>query len=181
MAGCLAAGESICLYPEFPVDSPPVVAAVTWWMKYPYFTDMSGSVLHFITSVLYTSTKYFNGTSIKSQESIYGFSSVQFSCWGMSDSANPWTATHQATLSITNSPRVYSNSFLLSQWYHPNISSSVIPFSSHLQSFPASGSFQMSQFFESTRQSIGIPASASVLPMNIQDWFPLGWTGWTSL
>ena len=78
-------------------------------------------------------------------------------------------------------PRVYSNSCPLSQWCHPTISSSVVPFSSHLQFFPASGSFQMSQFFASGGQSIGVSASASVLPMNIQDWFPLGWTGWISL
>ena len=74
---------------------------------------------------------------------------------------------------------VYSNSCPLSWWCHPTISSSVIPLSSHLQSFPASGSFQMSQFYTSGGQSI--EASASVLPMNIQDWFPLGWTGWISL
>ena len=66
-------------------------------------------------------------------------------------------------------------------WYHPTISSSVVPFSSCLQSFPASGSFPMSQFFASGGQSIGASVSASVLPMNIQDWFPLGWTGWISL
>ena len=70
-------------------------------------------------------------------------------------------------------PRVYSNSCLLSQWCHPAISSSVVPFSSHLQSFPASGSFSMSQLFASGGQSIGVSASTSVLPMNIQDWSPL--------
>ena len=75
----------------------------------------------------------------------------------------------------------YSNSCPLSQWCHPTISSSVIPFSSCLQSFPASGSFQMSRFFASGSQSIGVSASASVLPMNIQDWFPLGLTDWISL
>ena len=74
-----------------------------------------------------------------------------------------------------------SNSYPLSRWYHPAFSSSVIPFSSCLQSFPASGSFQMSQFFTSAGQSIGVSASASVLSMNIRDWFPLGWTGWISL
>ena len=68
-----------------------------------------------------------------------------------------------------------------SRWCHPTISSSVVPFSSHFQSFPASGYFQMSQFFTSGGQSIGAAASASVLPMNIQDWSPLGWTGWISL
>ena len=76
-------------------------------------------------------------------------------------------------------PGAGSNSCPLSWWCHPTISSSVIPFSSRLQSFPASESFLVSQFFRSGGQSIG--ASASVLPMNIQDWFPLGWTGWISL
>ena len=79
----------------------------------------------------------------------------------------------------TLTPRAYSNSCPLSRWYHPTISSSVVPFSSCLQSFPASGSFPMSQFFASGGQSIG--ASASIIPMNIQDWSPLGWTGWISL
>ena len=78
-------------------------------------------------------------------------------------------------------PGVYTNSCPSSRWYHPTISSSVVPFSSRLQSFPASGSFQMSQFFTSGGQSIGVSASASVLPMNIQDWFPLELTGWISL
>ena len=105
------------------------------------------------------------------------FSSIQFSHSVMSDSATPWITARQASLSIT--PRVYPNSCPLSQWCHPSISSSVSPFSSHLQSFPTSGSFQMSQFFASGGQSIGV--SASLLPMNIQDWFPLGGTGWISL
>ena len=76
---------------------------------------------------------------------------------------------------------VYSNTCPLSQWCHPTISSSVVPFSSCLQSFLASGSFPMSQLSPSCGQSIGLSAAASVLPMNIQDWFPLGWTGWVSL
>ena len=91
-----------------------------------------------------------------------------------------WTATYQASLPITT-PGVYSNSCPSSRWYHPTSSSSVIPFSSYLQSFPASGSFQMSQFFASGGQSTGVSALTSVLPMNIQGWFPLGWTGWISL
>ena len=91
----------------------------------------------------------------------------------------PWTAACQASLSITNS-WTYPNSCPLSRWCHPTISSSVVPFSCP-QSFPASGSFPMSQFFTSNGQSIGVSASASVLPINIQDWFPLGWTGWISL
>ena len=92
----------------------------------------------------------------------------------------PWTAArHLSCPSPT--PGIYSNSCPLSQWCHPTISSSVGLFSSHLQSFPASGSFQMNQFFTLGGQSIGVSASASVLPMNIQYWFPLGWTGWISL
>ena len=78
-------------------------------------------------------------------------------------------------------PGIYPNSCLLSRWCHPTISSSVTPFSSGLQSFPVSGAFPMSQFFTSGGQSIGVSASASVLPMNTQDWSPLGWTGWISL
>ena len=93
--------------------------------------------------------------------------------------AIPWTAAHQAFLSITNSH--YSNSCPLSQWCHPTISTSVVHFSSCFQSFPVLGSFPVSQFFISGGQIIGVSASASVLPMNIQDWFPLGWTGWISL
>ena len=82
---------------------------------------------------------------------------------------------------LSPTPRAYSNSCPSSWWCHPAISSSVIPFSSHLQSFPASGSFPKSQFFTLGSQNIGVSASASVLPMNIQDWFPLGWTDWISL
>ena len=93
--------------------------------------------------------------------------------------ATPWTAARQASLSITNSQSLL-RLMSLSQWCHPTISSSVIPFSSCLQSFPASGCFPMS-LFSSRGQSIGVSASTSVLPMNIQDWFPLGWTGLISL
>ena len=95
--------------------------------------------------------------------------------------ASPWTAACQASLSITNSPGACSNSCPLSRWCHPTISPSVVPFSSCLQSFPSSGSFLMSQFFTSGGLSIGASDSASVLPINIQGWFPLGWTGWISL
>ena len=94
--------------------------------------------------------------------------------------ATPWIAALQASLSITNF-RVYSYSCPSSWWCHPAISSSVIPFSSCPQSLPASGSFPMSQLFASSGQCIGVSASASVLLMNIQDWSPLGWTGWISL
>ena len=94
--------------------------------------------------------------------------------------ATPWTE-HNRLPCPSPTPGVYSNSCPQSRWFRPTISSSVIPFSSCLQSFPASGSFSVSQFFASGGQNIGVSASASVLPMNIQDWFPLGWTGWISL
>ena len=109
------------------------------------------------------------------------YHSVQFSCSVVSDSLPPHKLQHARPPCPSPTSRVYSNSCPLSWWCHPTISSSVIPFSSRLQSFPASGSFQMSQLFASDGQSIGISASASVLPMTIQDWFPLGWTGWISL
>ena len=92
----------------------------------------------------------------------------------------PWTAAHQASQSITNSQSP-PNPRPLSRWCHPTISSSVVPFSSCPQSLPASGSFPMSQLFASGGQSIRVSASTSVLPMNTQDWSPLGWTGWISL
>ena len=107
-------------------------------------------------------------------------SSVQFSCSVVSDSLQPHGLQHARPPCPSTTPRVYSNSCPLSQWYHPTFSS-VVPFSSRLQSFPVSQSFQMSQLFASGGQSIGVSALASVLPMNIQDWFPLGWTGWISL
>ena len=106
------------------------------------------------------------------------FSSVQFSSSVVSDSLWPHESQHGRPPCPSPTPGVYSNSCPLSQWCHPTISSSVVPFSSCLQSFPASGLFHC-QFFTSGGQSIG--ASASVLPMNIQDWFPLGLSGWISL
>ena len=108
-------------------------------------------------------------------------SSVHFSPPVMSDSLRPHVLQHARPPCPSPTPGVYSNLCPLSRWCHPTISSSVVPFSSHLQSFPASRSFQMSQFFTPGGQSIGVSASASVLPINIQDWFLLGWTGWISL
>ena len=99
----------------------------------------------------------------------------------MSDSLRPHGLRHTRPPCPSPTPGVYLNSCALSRWCHPTISSSVVPFSSCLQSFPASGSFQVSQFFTSGGQSIGVSASASVLPMNTQNWFPLGWTGWVFL
>ena len=103
--------------------------------------------------------------------------SVQFSCSVMSNSLRPHRQQKARPLCPSPAPRVHSNSCPLSWWWHPTISSSVISFSSHLQSFPGLGSFPMSQFFISGSQNIGVSASTSVLPMNIQVWFPLGWTG----
>ena len=108
-------------------------------------------------------------------------SSVQFSLSVVSNSLWPYGMQHGRLPCPSPTPGVYPNSCPLSQWCHPNISSSVVPFSSCPQSFPASGSFLMSQFFTSGGQSIGAAASASVLPVNTQDWSPLGWTGWISL
>ena len=102
--------------------------------------------------------------------------SVQLSRSVMSNSLRPHGLQHARLPCPSPTPGAWSNSCPLSRWCHPTNSSSVIPFFSHLQSFPASGSFPMSQFFESGGQSIGVSASASVLPMNIQDWFPLGLT-----
>ena len=106
---------------------------------------------------------------------------VQFSSSVMSDSLWPQRLQHARPPCLSPIPEVYSNSCPLSQWCHPTISSSVVPSSSRLQSFPASGFFPRNQLFVWGGQRIGVSASVSVLPMNIQDWFPLGWTGWISL
>ena len=119
------------------------------------------------------------------QESVYvavdSFSSVQFSLSVVSDSLRPHEPQHVRPPSPSPTPGVHPNSCPLSWWCHSTISSSVVLFSSCLQSFPASGSFPVSQLLASGGQSIGVSASSSVLPMNIQDWFPLGWTCWISL
>ena len=107
--------------------------------------------------------------------------SVQFSRSVMSNSLQPHESQHSRPPCPSPTPGVHSNSCPSSRWCHPAISSSVVPFSSCIQSFPASGSFQMSQLFASGGKSIGASALASVLPMNIQDWFPLGLTGLISL
>ena len=106
---------------------------------------------------------------------------VQFSSSVVSDCLRPHGLQHIRLPHPSPTPRVYLNSCPSSRWCHRTISTSVIPYSSRLQSFPASGSFQMSKFFASGGQSIAVSASTSVLPMNIQDWFTLGWTGWISL
>ena len=100
---------------------------------------------------------------------------VQFSHSVVSDSLRPHGLQHDRPPCLSPTPGVYSKSCPLSQWCHPTISSSVVPISSYLQSFPVSGSFRMSQFFTSGGQSIGVSATSSVLPMDTQDWSPLGW------
>ena len=114
---------------------------------------------------------------------LYSFNNgvSQFSCSVMSDSLQPHEPQHARPPCPSPTARVHSNPCPSSQWCHPSISSSVIPFSSCPQSFPASGSFQMSQLFASGGQSIGVSALASVLPINTHDWSPLEWTGWICL
>ena len=112
---------------------------------------------------------------------IHEYSSVQFSRSVMSDSLWLHGLQHARLPCPSTTPGACSNSCPSSQWCYPTISSSVVPFSSWLQSFPPSGSFQMSQFFVLGCQSTGVSTSASVLPVNIQDWFPLEWTGLISL
>ena len=109
---------------------------------------------------------------------MHAISSVEFSCSVTSDSLRPHGLQHTRPPCPLQTPRLYSNSCPLSQWYHPSIPSTVVTLSSHLQSFPASGSFPISQFFTTSGQSIGVSASTSVLPVNIQGWFPAGCTGW---
>ena len=106
---------------------------------------------------------------------------VQFSRSVLSDSLQPHELQHVRPPCPSPTPGVHSNPHPSSRWCHPTISSSVVPFSSCPQSFPASGSFPMNQLFISGGQSIGVSASTSVLPMNTQDWSPLGWTDWLFL
>ena len=108
------------------------------------------------------------------------FTSVQSGCEAISDCLRPHGLQHTRPPCPSPTPRLYSNSNL-SRWCHPTISYSVVPFSSHLQSFPASGSFQMSHFFTLGGQSTGVSALASFLPKKCQSWSPLEWTGWISL
>ena len=121
---------------------------------------------------------YLTTMEFKNSENV--FSSVQFSRSVMSDSLRPHESQHTRPPCPSPTPRVHSNSCSLSRWCHPAISSSVVPCSSCPQSSQASGSFPVSQLFAWGGQSIGVSVSASVLPMNTQDWSPLGWTGWIS-
>ena len=118
---------------------------------------------------------------IQKLRSWHQFSSLQFSCSVVSDSLRRYELQHARSPCPSPDPGVHPNSCSLSWWCHPTISSSVIPFSSCPQYFPASGSFQMSQLFASGCQSIGVSASIFILPMNTQDWSPLGLTSWIFL
>ena len=154
-------------------------------VRYLIYTDMS---LFFVGNI-WQSHKSYPGSASKNcgtkeilGEGIWSLvASVQFSHSVVSDSLWPHELQHARPPCPSPTPGVHSNSRPSSRWYHPAISSSVVPFSSCLQSFPASGSFPMNKFFTSGGQSIGVSASVSVLPVDIQDWFPLGWTGLISL
>ena len=122
-----------------------------------------------------------DGSKVRCCKEQYCISSVQFSCSVVSDFLRPHESQHTRPPCPSPSPGVHSDSCPLSPWCHPAISSSVVPFSSCPQSLPASESFPMSQLFSWGGQSIGVSALASDLPMNTQDWSPLGWTGWISL
>ena len=149
-----------------------IVLLIFWWINCCAFFQIS-LILKFFLDIC--------GAHLCTSKPLWSFSSVQFSCSVVSDSLWPHESQHARPPCPSPTPGVHSNSCPSSRWCHPSILSSVVPFSSCPQSFPASGSFQMSQLFTSGGQSIGVSASASVLPMNIQDWFPLGWTGWISL
>ena len=123
----------------------------------------------------------FSFNNIKTYLGCLYLSSAQFSHSVVSDSLRPHESQHARPPCLSPTPRVYANSCPSSQWCHPAISSSVVPFSSHPQSLPASGIFPMSQLFTWGCQSIRVSALASVLPMNTQDLSPLEWTGWISL
>ena len=126
----------------------------------------------------YSRSRPMSDISLKAKELM--MPSVQFNRSVMSNSLRPHEPQH-TSLPVHHQLPVYPNPCPLSRWCHPTISSSVVPFSSCPQSFPVSGFIPMSQLFTSGGQSIGVSALTSVLPMNIQDWFPLGWTGWISL
>ena len=142
------------------------------WLKIP-LSSFSFLVLVNISITLPTITNFSSPWQL--------FSSVQFSCLVVSNSLRPHELQHTRPPCPSPTLGVHSNSCPSSRWCHPAISSSVVPFSSCPQSLPALKSFQMSQLFTWGGQSIGVSASASVRPMNTQDWSPLGWTGWISL
>ena len=168
--GSYGGGDSTC---------PKVVSrtGVTLHLRTCGVTFLQGSFILIESSF----RLFFSHTRTKYDDRTNMISSVQFSRSVMSDSLRPHKPQYARPPCPSPTPRVHSNSCPSSQWCHPAISSSVVPVSSSPQSFPASGAFQMSQLFASGGQSIGVSASALVLPTNTQDWSPLGWTGWISL
>ena len=175
---CPNAG-SLCYFPS------PLKLHLSWKFIYWHsFSPPCGISLSLRDpTIARASTKHscWDKTSVLACISHEDYYSVQFSHSVVSDSLRPHESQHARPPCPSPTPGVYTNSCPSCQWYHPAISSSVIPFSSCPQSLPASGSFTMSQLCTWAGQSIGVSASASVLPMNTQDWCPLGWTGWISL
>ena len=142
---------------------------------------MSMLMFLFLSLSTYESVFIFHsGMGFLNNISVFDWYSIPFSCSVVSNSLRPHGLQHARSPCSSPTPRVYLNSGPSSWWCHPTISSSVVPFSSCLHSFPASRSFPVSQLFTSGGHCIGVSASPSVLPMNTQDWSPLGWTGWIS-
>ena len=150
---------------------------------FPIFSHMSSLTIASWNKLIlcWSSLLYTFCVKINACEKSVVTSSVQFSHWVVSDSLWPHEPQHTRPPCPSPAPRVHPNPCPLSRWYHLTISFSVIPFSSCPESFPASGPFQMSQLFTSGGQSTGVSASTPVLPVNTQNWFPIGWTGWISL
>ena len=160
----------------------PIIHTICKWMSCPLNCPFLFQFWYVTSHHIYQ--LYFQSVNMSMFSALWTLllcSSVQFSFSVVSDSSQPNRLQHTRPPCPLPTPGVYSNSCPLSWWCHPAISSFVVPFSSCLQSFPAWGSFPVSQFFTPSGQSIGVSASTSVLPMNIQDWFPLGWTGWITL
>ena len=163
-----------------PID----IKSVQYWHQNWYINQWNRADCPKINSHTYGQLTFNRGDKNRQwrKDSLFNkFSSVQFSHSIMSDSLRPHELQCVRPPCPSPAPGVHLNSCASSRWCHPAISSSVVPFSSCPQSLPASGSFPMSQLFTWGGQSIGDSASASVLPMNTQDWSPLGWTGWISL
>ena len=148
-----------------------------WVLLFPF--EPPEDIYVIFHSVFHLSYNFFHNSHLII--SLHSFSSVQFNCSIMSNSLWPHELQHARPPCPSPTPGVYPNSCPSTQWCHPTISSSVVPFSSCPQSLPASESFPMSQLFAWGGQSTGVSASTSVLPMNTQDWSPLGWTGWIHL
>ena len=169
-------------------DQASAPASCTWWTPCVFQRDFSVTLpcLQPLVSYLALSVKPHGEESVVYSGFVFWlirpsqFSSVQFSHSVMSDSLWPHESQHARPPCPSPTPGVYSNPCPPSWWCHPTISSSVIPFSSCPQSLPASGLFPISQLCTWGGQNTGVSVSASVLPMNTQDWYPLGWTGWIS-